>query len=79
MAIPYISHLKYDESGVHGWELYLLRSYRTIEYLNQATITLKVSYSEHTNLSCKILITHFLKSHCHIYLNKSATLWSVKR
>ncbi|KAI9550637.1 hypothetical protein GHT06_007636 [Daphnia sinensis] len=36
----YIS-LEYDESGVHDWELYLLTRRRTIQFLNQATITLK--------------------------------------
>ncbi|XP_057368757.1 GPI transamidase component PIG-S-like isoform X1 [Daphnia carinata] len=33
--------LDYDESGVHDWELYLLTRRRTIQFLNQATITLK--------------------------------------
>jgi hypothetical protein len=38
----YIS-LNYDESGVHAWELYLLTRRRTVQFLNQATITLKVN------------------------------------
>ncbi|XP_046647983.1 GPI transamidase component PIG-S-like [Daphnia pulicaria] len=33
--------LNYDESGVHAWELYLLTRRRTVQFLNQATITLK--------------------------------------
>ncbi|KAK4009316.1 GPI transamidase component PIG-S-like isoform X2 [Daphnia magna] len=36
----YVS-LDYDESGVHAWELYLLTRRRTIQFLNQAMITLK--------------------------------------
>ncbi len=37
-----VYQLGYDESGVHDWELYFFTRHRTIQYLNQSTMTLKV-------------------------------------